>query len=98
MNKENAILRRVPNPLPEAHVERPGDFSWSHEQDGRRTLYVCLPGGNRMDAIHVQRGNPGGPRVWGWDGNEDKPTLIPSIDWPGHWHGHLVAGVLESCP
>lgn len=98
MNKDNVDLRRVPNPLPDGFETKPGDFSWSEEIDGHRTLYVCLPSDTRMDAIRVQRGNPGGPRVWGWDGNEDKPTLTPSIDWPGHWHGHLNAGRLESCP
>jgi hypothetical protein len=96
-NKESVDLRRVPNPLPADHVERPGDFSWGAEYEGKRCLYICLPGDARMDAIRVQRGAPGGDRVWGWDGNEEKPTITPSIHSVGSWHGWLRAGRLESC-
>ena len=38
---------------------------------------------------------------WEWDGNEDLPTLSPSIACgpPKHrdWHGYLKAGKLEAC-
>ena len=44
---------------------------------------------------------------WEWDGNEDKPTVTPSIlnyqmNKEGkiigeHWHGFLTAGVFKSC-
>ena len=37
-------------------------------------------------------------QVWGWDGNEDKPTLTPSIHvFEGErtiWHGYATAGEL----
>lgn len=82
-----------------------GDFIWSDERD---CLYIVLPtvsgvpakdsqGNAALDAINVSRGAACGPRVWGWDGNEDKPTLQPSIHWLNNWHGHLVAGELKSC-
>lgn len=50
---------------------------------------------------------------WEWDGNEDQPTLTPSISTKmAHrdpvkrrageleevWHGHVTAGRLVSCP
>lgn len=50
-----------------------------------------------MDAFPVHRGEPGGDRIWGWDGNEERPTLKPSLKYEGHWHGHLNAGRLQSC-
>ncbi len=96
-NKESVELRRVPNPLPADHIVRPGDFSWDGEYEGKRYLYLCLPGQVTMEAIKVQRGGPGGSRVWGWDGNEDKPTIEPSIHYQGVWHGYLRAGRLQSC-
>ena len=96
MNTESVDLRRVPNPLPPDHVVKPGDFSWGPEVDGIRYLYLCLPGDKHLDAIRVQRGPAGGARTWGWDGNEDKPTVIPSIHWVDHWHGWLEAGRLRS--
>lgn len=30
--------------------------------------------------------------LWTWDGNEDKPTLSPSIHTLGCWHGFVRAG------
>lgn len=67
--------------------------------DGWRILYIVLPGFTQPDAINVKKGeyvkDMGG---WGWDGNEDKPTLSPSLHWENHWHGMLKAGRLESLP
>lgn len=97
MNTESVNLRRVPNPLPQGFEVKPGDFSWDTAFEGKRYLYVCLPGDTSMSAIQVQHGSPGGNRVWGWDGNEDQPTITPSIHWLEHWHGFLRAGRLESC-
>lgn len=97
MNTGNADLRRVPNPLPPGFEVQPGDFSWGEEHEGKRYLYLCLPGEKSMDAIKVQRGAPGGNRVWGWDGNEERPTIEPSIHYIEHWHGWLRAGRLVSC-
>ena len=34
------------------------------------------------------------PPVWKWDGNKDKPTLTPSINIIGVWHGWLRDGKL----
>ena len=75
-------------------IERPGDFCFDDE---REHLFVMLPGQIAIDAIPIQRGPQGGPRVWGWDGNEENPTLTPSILSPGAWHGFLRNGILESC-
>lgn len=96
-NRDSCDCRRVPNPLPAEHITRPGDFSWDSEADGKRYLYLCLPGSTHMEAIKVKRGAPGGNRVWGWDGNEETPTIEPSIHAVGSWHGYLRAGRLVSC-
>lgn len=96
-NKESCDCVRVPNPLPEDFEVKPGHFSWDTDfKEGHRYLYLCLPGESQMTAIEVRLGGPGGDRVWGWDGNEDKPTVEPSIHWVGHWHGFLRQGRLES--
>ena len=34
---------------------------------------------------------------WTWDGNEDAPTLTPSVHHVGAWHGWIRAGRMESC-
>lgn len=102
MNTDSVDCVRCPGPLFPPRAERalkPGEFLWEDEfnADGTRHLYIVLPGGDGPDAIRVRRGPAGGDRVWGWDGNEEKPTLVPSIHWLGHWHGFLTAGRLVSC-
>ena len=38
------------------------------------------------------------PKGWKWDGNEESPTLTPSIlNRCCGWHGYLTAGVFVSC-
>jgi hypothetical protein len=71
-----------------------GDFTFDEKVEH---IYLWLPGVSGPDALRIQKGDPGGPRVWGWDGNREKPTLTPSIHAPHQWHGHLRAGRLESC-
>ena len=40
-------------------------------------------------------------KYWGWDGNEEHPTLSPSIacgpEEERDWHGYMRAGQLVSC-
>lgn len=90
VNTESIPTRKVET----GRMQQPGDFCFSEDDDH---LYIILPGGKHPDAIGIQRGEPGGHRVWGWDGNREAPTLTPSIHSPGQWHGHLRAGKLESC-
>ena len=105
MNTQNATLRRIKVPVEPNTDALPGDFAWDFDSEqlgGDRNkpthhLYLCLPGEKRLTAIQVQRGQPGGSRVWGWDGNEDKPTIMPSLHAQGIWHGWLRAGQLVSC-
>lgn len=35
--------------------------------------------------------------TWQWDGNLEAPTLTPSINCRGCWHGYLRAGIFEEC-
>ena len=82
-----------------------GDFMFNEEKD---TLYIVLPMNDGkfavdvhvcavLDPIRISRTPNNNPRVWTWNGNEDKPSLTPSLHWPGHWHGYLTDGVLKSC-
>ena len=69
--------------------------------DGDKALAVLVPdpehGKPHNVILHVNRQ----PQNWadkgpvaGWDGNETEPTLTPSIDVPGVWHGFVVLGRL----
>ena len=102
MNTDSVDCRRfLGETFPEG-LRQPGDFMWDEPRVGdvRRCIYIVLPGDKNPSAIECIHG-PAGPlprdRIWGWDGNEDKPTLTPSIHEPECWHGHLIAGRLVSC-
>jgi hypothetical protein len=41
------------------------------------------------------RPTPNDPVVWLWDGHLERPTLTPSIDCGGCWHGFITAGVMK---
>jgi hypothetical protein len=90
MNTESVMCRTVNS----GEMKKPGDFCFDRE---REHIYIILPGLKRPDSLRIQKCPPGGDRVWGWDGNEDAPTLTPSIHSPGEWHGYLRSGKLESC-
>ncbi len=94
MNSESVDCRKVIFAAEVGGMEKPGDFCFD---DSFTHIYIWLPGTSGPDAIQIQRGGPGGHRVWGWDGNADKPTLTPSIHARGEWHGFMTAGRLVSC-
>lgn len=107
MNTDSVDCVRLPYPFPPTkdRALRPGEFCWQPEKveahDGSgviRYLYICMPGDNTTTALRCWQGPDRGiEREWGWDGNEDKPTLTPSLLNPGQWHGYLTAGRLVSC-
>lgn len=92
MNKESMPARKAG----EGVMERQGDFTFDEDFSH---IYLWLPGQRAPDCLRIQRGRPGGDRVWGWNEDVDKPTLEPSIHVQGErgWHGHLRAGHLQSC-
>ena len=90
MNTESMDCRKVEF----GKMEKPGDFMFI---DRFTHIYIWLPGVSGPDALAIQRGSPDGPRVWAWDGSQERPTLTPSIFAPGQWHGWLRNGRLVSC-
>ena len=81
-------------------VDNVGEFAWGDE-NGMRYIMIALPR-PRLDApndyimsyLPVARGDNVSGEHWGWDGNEDAPTLKPSIQCIGHWHGWVRDGIL----
>jgi hypothetical protein len=81
------------NRLPKA----PGEFAWQINAPSRH-LAMMLPCG---DFANLPVNTPNG---WTWDGNEDAPTLTPSILCRRHvagsecgWHGYMTKGELRRC-
>lgn len=90
----------------EENLERRGDFCWLGGEDGKRTLVIAMPcdprwrdntkGGEPYSMCRWSIGykNHSGAQ-WSWDGDEDKPTLSPSLHWVGVWHGYVENGVMR---
>jgi hypothetical protein len=59
------------------------------------TFYREAPELNRGDVVTLPLVlGASDPTHWGWDGNREAPTLTPSINVIGRWHGWLQAGKL----
>lgn len=60
----------------------------------------CGCGDLRCVDIYQNGEKPPSPS-WLWDGNKEKPTLTPSIDFrvahKSHWHGFLKIGIFKEC-
>lgn len=79
-----------------------GDWCFQVEETSQGTeerFYFRHPHGNapysRGEAMHLPicTGTKV-PSRWLWDGNRESPTITPSIDIKGIWHGWLTAGKL----
>lgn len=94
-------MRRVdPPPLENRPAPQVGDFYWWQDKQGRRSLLLAVPWPAREGRAvwsrwAVTEPNENGA-LWEWDGNEEKPTLSPSLHWPGIWHGWVKAGIMET--
>ncbi len=85
---------------------RPGDFfltASDPEKGGcRRLSFLCPCGCGDLCGVRIRDDGQQSTAVWGWDQNEQQPTLTPSIRIGGaggaeHWHGYLTKGVFTSC-
>lgn len=69
------------------------------DSDGEVSFWYCCPCG--CGAVGpLLAGNGFKPDVgpsWMWNGSTDSPTLHPSVNHVGHWHGWLRDGVWTIC-
>lgn len=84
-------MRRIAdNALPKA-----GEFSWHLKTDGARYLYFCCP--TPSACLHGLPVHAMSRTRWNWDGNDDKPSLTPSVQClvdGCRWHGYITNGEL----
>lgn len=71
----------------------------THPMDVHRFAYICRackksdPNTKSTCTLNLGgRGHDLQNRNWQWDGNVDRPTLTPSIDCTGCFHGYLRNG------
>ncbi len=79
---------------------KPGTAEWYANAYGNEhagLVYVCPCGCGNVSAISVKLGEKV-DGAWRWDGNVEKPTLLPSIRKTScAWHGYLTEGVFVPC-
>ena len=85
-------------------VNNRGDFFWEQRpSDGAQFISMaipCTPDSDGRDwefiCIQVCRSESDKTdRIWLWDGNNDQPTLSPSIHTHHIWHGWVKGGVMS---
>lgn len=72
-------------------------FEQRAEPDQSELIYLCPCGCGVVGRLLVGRGSkPSGPRSnWLLSGPANSPTLEPSVNQVGHWHGWLRNGYWE---
>jgi hypothetical protein len=94
MNTTSRDMRRVDKAKDDACDLEPGDFYFETDDRGQRMFVFCLPNASGcripLRPLVDQKINRG--HSWEWDGNEDKPTLTPSVNAEGCWHGFVREG------
>lgn len=75
-------------------LKNAGDFYFHRNESGTVTG-ICIRGPKTTVSIPF-RSNPHAATFWDWDGNEDAPTIKPSIwldkNGPNDWHFWFTNG------
>lgn len=77
-----------------------GTFSIGHTgANGDIDFWYCCPCGCGVQGVlSVGKGRkPAASPSWSWNGSIEKPTLVPSVNHVGHWHGWLTDGLWKVC-
>lgn len=73
-----------------------GEFEVITEPGGQRRFWFVCPGPCKSIApIALRPVVDGSGQSWEWNGSIEAPTLKPSIDHKGCWHGWLTDGVFK---
>lgn len=67
-----------------------GDYEFAVDSTGEvSTMLISCPGCGEVQGLPL--------KIWSWNGNRELPTLSPSINHVGCWHGWLIAGEFIAC-
>jgi hypothetical protein len=91
-------VRAIYNPEPEQwrQYRSPGSFILIPRPTAGlfEMRFFCPTGADLENSLLIGEGfKPGGDRPsWRWNGSRSEPTLDPSVNIEGHWHGWLRGG------
>lgn len=71
------------------------EYAGSEESPQSHVIFFC-PGCEQRHAVPIKEKNPWGA-LWTFNGDMEKPTLAPSVHYPGRCHFHLESGILKYC-
>lgn len=80
-------------------VKALGDYFIDRRNPARPAIFIFLPHDTVPSYLRLYQVNrEGGDNSW-WQlsGPDERPTLHPSINAPGLWHGYLRDGQLVEC-
>lgn len=69
-----------------------GQFEVVTKPNGQRRFWFVCPGCKTIASIALRPVVDGSAQSWDFDGNMEAPTLLPSVNHVGCWHGWLRAG------
>lgn len=73
------------------------DVTESPVNGQRRFWFVCPGPCKSLAPLALRPVVDGSPQSWDFDGDLEAPTLNPSINHVGCWHGWLQRGEFRSC-
>ena len=78
---------------------RPGDFFYRTDRETGRKKWVefWVPGQKTPFAVPIYPQKNESGATWRLSGDDDAPTLTPSVDVKDIWHGWLREGVASPC-
>jgi hypothetical protein len=96
---DSCNMRRVDKAKDDDGDLDPGDFYFETDLRGQRMFCTCLPNGTglRIPLRPLVDPKINGGHSWEFDGNEEKPTLSPSVNAVGIWHGWIRSGCMVGC-
>ena len=78
----------------------PGSFwiSGPEEKGEQSFIFFCPCGCGDKSVLKIGNGfKPKHGPSWCWNGSTAAAEIAPSVNWQGHWHGWLQAGVWRAC-
>jgi len=101
MNTESINMKLVPREKAALSVYDldPGDYYFYTDDENQQWMICALPGGHiaHLPIRPLRSPATNGGHSWDWDRNEQKPTLLPSVNSIGNWHGWIREGRMVSC-